>query len=233
MTPRPLIVTAMAEEMGPFLERVTEVGDERPAGGGLLRDATVGGVPVLLLESGIGMVNAAVATTAVLTVEDVSVVISAGTAGGIGNVGVGDVVLGSACILAEADARAFGYELGQIPRMPARYPAHPHLVEIVETLALPVVSGLVLSSDTFVTQARAETMLRDFPETRCVDMESAALAQTCYRLGVPFATIRGISDAGDTDAASDFAGHVGLAAERSAAVVIALVVEWVRGVTAR
>ena len=52
------------------------------------------------------------------------VLVSAGSAGGLGvGVRVGDVVVGSSYVLADADARAFGYVLGQVPGMPASYPA--------------------------------------------------------------------------------------------------------------
>ena len=33
-----------------------------------------------------------------------------------------------------------------------------------------------------------------FPEAKAVDMESAAIAQTCYKYGVPFISFRIISD---------------------------------------
>lgn len=227
-----LVVTAMADEMAPFLAAASEVGGERAAGGGIRRDAVIADVPVVLLVSGVGMVNGAVATTAVLTTDAVSAVISAGTAGGVGHgLVVGDVVLGAECIPADADARAFGYELGQVPRMPARYRADAELVAIVEDLhaqeRIPATYfGLVLSSDTFVTPARAETMRIDFPEVSCVDMESAAIAQACFRHDVPFATVRGISDGADHDAASNWAANAELAGARSAEVVVELLREY-------
>jgi adenosylhomocysteine nucleosidase len=224
---RTIVVTAMADELGPLLERATEVGDETGIAGGFRRDAVLGGVPVVFVQSGVGMVNGAITVAAVVSAEQaaghtVDLVVSAGTAGGIGHgIVVGDVVVASECISGDADARAFGYVLGQVPRMPATYPSDPRVLEIAVTLP-GVIPGLILSSDTFVTPTRAEVMRLNFPGASGVDMESAAIAQTSFRFGLPFVSVRGISDGADESAASSFKENVVIAADRSADVVVSI-----------
>ena len=64
-----------------------------------------------------------------------------------------------------------------------------------------------------------------FPDALATDMETAALAQTAFRFGVPFLAVRGISDLCSPLEAGEFATHVDDAADRSAAVVAALLAE--------
>jgi adenosylhomocysteine nucleosidase len=224
---RTIVVTAMADELGPLLERATAVGDETGVAGGFRRDAVLGGTDVVLVQSGIGMVNGAITIAAVVAAEQaaghtIALIVSAGTAGGIGHdVHVGDVVVGSECISGDADARAFGYVLGQVPRMPATYPADPRVLAITAQLD-HVRQGVILSSDTFVTPVRADSMRENFPGALAADMESAALAQTSFRYGLPFVSVRGISDGADESAASSFEENVVVASHRSADVVVAL-----------
>lgn len=55
--------------------------------------------------------------------------------------------------------------------------------------------GLVASGDIFVdTPAEVSRILSVYPDAIAIDMESAALAHTCYRRGVPFFCIRVVSD---------------------------------------
>ncbi|WP_449372648.1 5'-methylthioadenosine/S-adenosylhomocysteine nucleosidase [Arthrobacter psychrolactophilus] len=160
-------------------------------------------------------------------------VISAGTAGGLGDaVRVGDVVIGSDNINANADARAFGYVLGQVPGMPVSYPVPTDLLEI-SAVELPehragatLHEGLMLSSDSFVDQERSVVVKELFDQVLATDMESSSIAQTCHVFGAPFLSIRGISDLCGPASDADFLTHVDDAAERSAEVVTAVIAAW-------
>jgi len=229
-----IVITAMAEEAAPFLERASSVGDEVMSGNAGHRRLRLADRDVLLVRSGIGLVNAAgAATSAILAARSEApgaapTVISAGSAGGIGaEVRVGDVVVGEEYINVDADARAFGYPLGQVPRMPLSYHADAAALKAIGGRALrwgegelTVRQGLVVSSYSFVTPERAATIAADFPRVQATDMESSAIAQTSHVHGVPFVSVRGISD---LCAATEFDAHIDDAAERSAAVVSALV----------
>ena len=83
---------------------------------------------VVLVQSGIGKVNASIAATLLIEVFQVDAVINTGSAGGIGpGLSVGDLVLSEALAYNDADARAFGYAFGQIPQMPEKYVADGEL----------------------------------------------------------------------------------------------------------
>ncbi|BDI21792.1 5'-methylthioadenosine/S-adenosylhomocysteine nucleosidase [Herbiconiux sp. L3-i23] len=225
-----IVVVAMPEEAAPFLELATRVGDAEQIGGAIHRRIELAGREVLLVQGGIGLVNAAgAATSAILSVGGAPLLVSAGSAGGLGDSAVGDIVIGTDHNHADADARVFGYALGQVPQMPASYPADDAAAAALAALDIPwndgaltIRSGLVLSGDSFVTEDKAGRLSADFPGVLAADMESVAIAQTAHVHGVPFVSVRGISD---LCGPHEFEAHVDDAAARSAAVVTALI-DW-------
>ncbi|MBV1778583.1 5'-methylthioadenosine/S-adenosylhomocysteine nucleosidase [Paeniglutamicibacter sp. ABSL32-1] len=235
-----VVITAMGEESTPFLQRASAVGDPVRVGNSVQRTGTLDGLGALFVQGGIGLVNATGAATAALlraAAEDpeapAPLVISAGSAGGLGDtVRVGDVVIGSVVINADADARAFGYELGQVPGMPASYAAPEVLLEAgnVGNPGLGIVAtvhhGLLVSSYSFVGHDRAPVIKGQFDGVLATDMESSAIAQTCASFGAPFLAIRGISDLCGPASDADFLVHVDDAAERSAVITAAVLRSW-------
>ncbi|POH72588.1 5'-methylthioadenosine/S-adenosylhomocysteine nucleosidase [Arthrobacter glacialis] len=235
-----IIIVAMEEEISPFLQRATSVAEPVRVGNAIHRTAVINGHVALLVQSGIGLVNAAGAATSALLLANRDepdagqpLVISAGSAGGLGDaVRVGDVVIGANLINADADARAFGYELGQVPGMPASYPVPQFLLDVsaVETvkdgLVDTVHQGLMVSSYSFVGHERSAVIKAAFEQVLSTDMESSAIAQTCRVHGAPFLAIRGISDLCGPASDADFLTHVDDAAERSAEITTAVVESW-------
>jgi len=230
-----IVLVAMEDEAVPFLRRAERTGEPETAGASVVRSIEIDGLPIRLVQTGIGFVNAASATTAAILwaraahPEAVPVVFSAGTAGGLGaGVEVGDVVVGSEYINIDADARVFGYRLGQVPGMPESYRADPRMLAAVELASPPegdgwhVRPGLIASSYSFVTADRADIARTEFPGVAAVDMESSAIAQVCYSNGVPFASVRGISDLASATAPVDHVDNTSSTAERSSRVLIAL-----------
>ncbi|KPG79850.1 hypothetical protein AEQ27_13230 [Frigoribacterium sp. RIT-PI-h] len=141
----------MADEAAPFVSRASRVDEPVAVGGSLQRVVEIDGVELLLVQSGIGFVNAAGAATSAIvragSLEGVvPTVISAGTAAGMGvGIEIGDVVAGSEYVNLDADARVFGYRLGQVPGMPASFHADPALMEAAVAYDTSVTS---VSSDT-------------------------------------------------------------------------------------
>ena len=223
-----VVVVAMADEAAPFLAAAdTDVPGPLP-GQHLL---TFGARRVLLVRSGIGPVNATWAATRALTAVRTRVLVSAGSAGGLGvDVRVGDVVVGESYTFSGADARAFGYVLGQVPGMPERYAADAELLGRLAGVGpvegpvggLTVRTGTMISGDAFVDAALVGAVRAAFPDALSVDMETTALAQTAHLAGIPYVSVRGISDLCGPVAGTDFRTHVDDAADRSAAVVLAL-----------
>jgi adenosylhomocysteine nucleosidase len=222
-TGRPVAVfVAMDEEAQPFVARAQAQGDDEVVGGARVRTLQIAGRDVLLVTTGIGLVNAAAAGAVVAGGLKPTAFVSAGSAGGLGDgVGVGDVVVGVSYAYARADARAFGYVIGQVPGMPATFAADQRLVDAARSSAggHTVHAGVVVSGDTFVAGEIVDEVRRDFPGVLATDMESTALAHTAHLFGVPFVAVRGISD---LCGAAEFNEHVDDAADRAADVVVGL-----------
>ena len=190
---------------------------------------------LVLVRSGIGLVAAASALATALTRLAPAVVLSAGTTGGLGReVAVGDVCVSTTLAYTDADATAFGYAHGQTPGQPAVFEADAAVLARVEAVGPAALrastassadarirAGQMLAGNSFVTAANAGRARELFPGAVSTDMESTALAQVAASAGIPFASVRGVSDLCGPEAGQDF--HIGAdeAAARSAAVVLA------------
>jgi len=218
------ICTAMGEEAAFFQALSTRASEPGIVGKASFQVLTIAGIEVLLVTSGIGLVNAAAAATIAITQFGATALISAGSAGGMGaEVQVGDVVIGTETQYTFADATAFGhYVKGQVPQMPASYQTNPQLVNLLKSDGLRTHLGAIISSDAFVTAHNFAAISKDFPAAQAADMETAAIAQVAYLFGVPWVAVRGISDLCGPAAAEDFATHLDGAAALSAQMVATL-----------
>ena len=101
------------------------------------------GKDIALCQSGIGKVNAAIATTLLKEHFAPDVVINTGSAGGIGGgLKVGDVVVGTHIMLHDVDVTAFGYQHGQVPQLPAAFACDESLVAAAEKAACTLFLGV-------------------------------------------------------------------------------------------
>ena len=167
---------------------------------------------IVLAKCGIGKVNAALGAAEMIRQHHPDVIISSGCAGGNGDdINIQDVVVSSQlvyhdvyCGKAIDDTTIYG----QVQGLPARFEADAHLLEVAKSLnlqssTLNLHPGLIVTGDWFVdTKEKARSIIELFPEAKAIDMESAAIAQTCYIYKVPFISFRIISDIPlrDTDA---------------------------------
>ena len=181
---------------------------------------------IVLTLSGIGKVNAAAATATAILKFSPDCVINTGSAGGLGQgLKVGDVVIGS------VDVTAFGYAIGQVPQLPPAFASDHALVTAAERAAVAfpnaaVRRGLIVSGDRFVHSSEAVAAIRkNFPDVQAVEMEAAAIAQTCAQFGLPFVVIRAVSDAADEKADVSFDEFQQTAAVHSAEMVDGMIRE--------
>lgn len=161
-------------------------------------------------KCGIGKVNAALGAQRMINEFHPDCIISSGCAGGNGDdINIQDVVVSAQlcyhdvyCGSAIDDTTVYG----QVQGLPARYQADPYLLRKSAELKVDDVKihpGLIVTGDWFVdSKEKAREIVGHFPEAKAIDMESAAIAQTCYINKVPFISFRVISDIPlrDTDA---------------------------------
>lgn len=170
---------------------------------------------IIVQKSGMGKVNAALGALDMIRTYHPDSIISSGCAGGNGDdINVQDIVVSTQ--LAYHDVwcgAAVGMNVyGQVQGLPPRFDADPLL--LAKAMEIPGVHpGLIVTGDWFVdSKEKMREIIAHFPEAKAVDMESAAIAQTCHINNVPFISFRVISDIPlrDTNAAMyhDFWDHV-------------------------
>ena len=187
------------------------------------------GTPLVVARSGIGKVNAALATVALVQAGATAVVFT-GMAGGVGDrVHIGDAVVATDLVQHDVDATEMGECLGQIPGEPPSWPADPGLAdalaEAAASEAATVHRGRIASGDVFVADPDRAHDIAVLFDALAVEMEGAAAAQAAAKLGIPLGVLRWISDAADDEAVVDFPAFVDRVAALDLAVVRSLVID--------
>ncbi len=160
---------------------------------------------VVVQKCGIGKVNAALGAQRMINEFHPDAIISSGCAGGNGDdVNVQDIVVSTQLAYHDVycgTAVDGSTQYGQVQGLPARFDADPYLLRKSDELkvksgqTLAIHQGLIVTGDWFVdSREKMREIIGHFPEAKAVDMESCAIAQTCYINKVPFITFRVISD---------------------------------------
>lgn len=165
---------------------------ENPTEGTLYVTGQMGGHNIILMQSGIGKVNAASRLTTLIHVEHPDMVINSGVAGGIA-VGMrqGDIVAATEC--AYHDVWCGSGERGQVQGLPLLFAADKRLLKATE--GLNIKRGLIATGDQFIDNIETVEKIRKmYPSALACDMESTAFAQVCYLHNTPFMAFRIVSD---------------------------------------
>ncbi len=222
------IIGAMDEEIK-ILEDSMDNRRRETRGGYNFFLGTLASKDVVVMKSGIGKVNAALSAQKLMGEYAPSIILNCGSAGGLDRgQSIGDVVIATELRYHDADARGFGYELGQIPGMPEKYVASPDLLDKARSLPADgrriLHFGPIVSGDSFLSDSEdIARLLGNFPGSIAVEMESTAIAQACYLMGLPFLVIRAISDRADGNSPEDFSANLHRATVNSARTIIELV----------
>lgn len=160
---------------------------------------TMGGHNIILIQCGIGKVNATIGTTELIRNYSPQYIISTGVAGGIDQyLSVMDVVVSEQTVYHDVWC-GMGCERGQIQGLPTFFNATENLVKAAVSLngkqESKIHKGLICTGDQFITSREELNIIKSkFPNGLAVDMESCAIAHTCHIYGVPFVSFRIISD---------------------------------------
>ena len=190
------IIVAMSKELA-LLQPMLQSASTTTVNGMEFLQGTIGGHQVVVLQCGIGKVNATAGVVDLILHYRPQCGVSTGVAGGIdSHLEVMDVVVGTHTCHHDVWC-GDGYEPGQVQGLPARFEGDPVLLRKATGLQADVriVPGLILTGDRFITSHSEQQSLKQaYPDALAVDMESAAIAQACYLYGLPFVSIRIISD---------------------------------------
>lgn len=224
------IIGAMAEEVAQ-LKAVMEQPEVTCVAQMDFYTGTIHGKEVVVVQSGIGKVNAAVCTQILADRFAVQGVINTGIAGSLKNaIDIGDIVLATDVVHHDVDVSGFGHQLGQIPRMEVfSFAADESLRQTALecfTALYPTAKahcGRVVSGDQFISDKTKKQWISDTFHGYCTEMEGAAIAQAAYLNQIPCLIIRSISDKADDSAEMAYEEFEKLAVARSVGLTQALI----------
>lgn len=188
-----------------------------------------GGQPVVIVQSGVGKVNAAMIVQYLINSFPLKAVICQGVAGAVSPMlNIGDIVLGEHHIQHDIDVTALGFRKGEIPYQNLHiFPGDRSLLQkatdACNKLGLPYTAGTIVTGDQFVSDPEVIHRLRQDFAAHAVDMEGGAIAQVCHANSIPFLSIKSISDRADRNASADFPVFIRAAAAKSFQLVEAVV----------
>ncbi len=225
------IIGAMDEEVAKLKEQMTEVQVHKKANMEFVR-GVMEGKQVVVVRSGIGKVNAGICAQILVDDYRVDGIINTGIAGSLrAEINIGDIVISTDAVQHDMDAVAFGYPLGQIPRMDVfSFEADKELAKLAEDCCHRVIPqvgifhGRVASGDAFIASHERKTKIVNEFDAFCCEMEGAAIAQAAYLNGIPFLIIRAISDKADDSASMDYPAFEAMAIENSVKLIKEMVV---------
>ncbi|MCI9229601.1 MAG: 5'-methylthioadenosine/adenosylhomocysteine nucleosidase [Lachnospiraceae bacterium] len=188
---------------------------------------TLSNVPVVVVRSGIGKVNAALCVQILADVFQVSHVINTGVAGSLNaKLDIGDILISRDVLHHDMDATIFGYQPGEVPQMGFReFKADERMMELAREACekanpdIHVMFGRVVSGDQFISSKEVKERLIAQFQGDCTEMEGASIAHGAYLNSLPFVIIRAISDKADDSAEMDYPTFETAAAKHSAALV--------------
>ena len=199
------VLTAMTSEYEQLAALLADAG-QCEKGGITYLVGRISSNEIILRQCGIGKVNAAVGTAELIRSFAPDAIVSTGVAGGIdASLSVMDVVVSSSIVYHDVWC-GMGCEYGQVQGMPAVFAADEKMCNVAMSLndspdnLTCIHAGLICTGDQFITnREELDKIKSNFPQGLAVDMESAAIAQTCHIYGTPFVSFRIISDTPGVD----------------------------------
>jgi len=155
------------------------------------------------VHSGVGKVNAAAAAAHLISDEKPDFILNAGFSGVVSGLRRGDFAAGKSYVECDFDITATGRRPGEKPGQTYIYKADERLLRAALSIE-GVKSAALGTGDIFLTDKEKKEFYKKTFGINAFDMESAAIASVCFFAGVPFLSLRKISDDADDAALEDF-----------------------------
>lgn len=219
------IIGAMEIEVAEIKELMESITSEQISGT-IYYTGKIYGKDVVVAKCGVGKVNAAVCTQAMIMKYAPDVIINIGVAGSLSSkLDIGDLVISDHVVHHDFDISALNEPLGYIQEIDKIHiPSSKLVAEKIYSSAnelenVNVYVGTIASGDQFVcNQDRKNAIVNNF-NAMCTEMEGAAIGHVCYLNNVDFCIIRAISDKADGSAHMDFPTFARIAAKNSTELI--------------
>lgn len=182
---------------------------------------------VILVQAGVGKVNAARTTQILIDNFKIDVVINIGSAASAkDDLDIGDIVIGKKLVQHDFDITAFDHPKGFISNVGQYMESDKELIEKIEETVeqlndkeFKIKIGTIASGDIFCTELSMKNKIKDKFDADAIEMEGAAIAQVCKLDNIPFIVIRGISDSPNGNNAITFEQYLQKASYRCAEII--------------
>lgn len=218
------IIGAMKIEVE-AIQAIMEDKEEQIISGVLFVSGTLYGKKIVVAECGIGKVFAAICTEAMILSYKPDVIINTGVAGGLAtDLKIGDIAIAESVVQHDMDTSPLGDPIGylsgiNIVNIPCDKKVNALLTDVVESLNINTVTGVIVSGDQFINGAEKKKMLVESFRAVSCEMEGASIGHVCYVNKVPFGVVRSISDGADDDSHMDYPEFCRMAAKNSTEVI--------------
>ena len=198
------IIGAMDEEVS-LLKEAADIKSITKIAGMEFCEGTIEGKNVVIVQCGMGKVNAGICANTLINNFNCTKIINTGVAGSLDNqIDIGDIVVSVDAVQHDFTVEAIGFAKGEIPytglyAFPADEAMRAAAVDAVREAApeIQVFEGRICSGDQFISEReQKDTIISNFGGL-CCEMEGAAIAQACYLNNTPFVVLRAISDKAD------------------------------------
>lgn len=187
----------------------------------------IGSVECILVQCGVGKVNAARTTQILIDNFKINLVINTGVGGSINpDLKIGDVIVANKVYQHDFDITAFDHKKGYVPEVGDYIECDKNLLNIfyniinqIEDEEFKTKIGIIASGDQFYTELERMNEIRSLFNADILDMECGAIAQVAYLDNIPFIGIRSVSDGMEEDKISTYKENVELASEISSKII--------------
>lgn len=220
------IIAAMQEEMNEIKKIMNNV-QEKNIYELKFYEGTINNKNIVLVESGVGKVNAARTTQVLIDNYKIDAVINVGSAGSANQeLQIGDIVIGKTLVQHDFDITAFGHPKGYISNVGEKIKSDENLIKSMEQTIenlknkeFKIKIGTIASGDIFCTEPKMKEKIRDKFNADAIEMEGAAIAQVCKLDNVPVLVIRSISDSPNGNNNITFEQYLETASKRCAEIL--------------
>lgn len=220
------IIAAMQEEMEE-IKNIMENIEEKKIYELIFFEGKINNSNVVLIEAGVGKVNAARVTQILIDNFNIEAIINVGSGAAANEeLEIGDIVIGKTLVQHDFDITAFGHPKGYISNVGENVKSDDSLIERMEhTISelsnneYKVKIGTIASGDIFCTDVQMKEKIRSKFNADVIEMESAAIAQVCKLDNKPFLIIRSISDVPNGKNEITFDEFLKLASKRCAEIL--------------
>lgn len=220
------IIAAMKEEMQEIKNIMTEIQEQKIYELNFIK-GKINNSEIILVEAGVGKVNAARTTQILIDNFEIDAIINVGSAGSSNDeLNIGDIVIGNKLVQHDFDITAFGHPKGYISNVGQYVESDRGLIEKMEQTILKIQEGefkikigTIASGDIFCTEPQMRAKIRNKFDAEAIEMEGAAIAQVCALDNIPFIIIRSISDNPNGENNITFDQFLEVASKRCAKIV--------------